>query len=77
MSTITTNRLGSAHDEAETSGWCKSTYSMSAQECVEIKAGDHGFAIRDSKAPEIGHLTLLPSGFQHLLADIKQGLLDS
>jgi hypothetical protein len=77
MSTITKSHLGSAHDEADSSGWCKSTYSMSAGECVEIKAGDHKFAIRDSKAPETGHLTLLPGCFQRLLADIKQGLLDT
>ncbi|MEU9017446.1 DUF397 domain-containing protein [Actinomadura sp. NPDC048394] len=60
--------------------WRKSSRSGSGagggQDCVEIAslAGERG--IRDSKAPEAGHLTLSPDDFAQLIHRVKRGDLD-
>lgn len=60
--------------------WRKSSRSGSGQgggqECVEVAAFGGNRGIRDSKAPEAGHLALLPESFADLLARVKRGELD-
>ncbi|MFI0406182.1 DUF397 domain-containing protein [Actinomadura sp. 3N508] len=54
--------------------WRKSSRSTggTSEQCVELAQFPNGIAIRDSKAPETGHLTLTPHAFATLLAQSKQ-----
>ncbi|GAA4323357.1 DUF397 domain-containing protein [Actinomadura luteofluorescens] len=52
--------------------WRKSTHSdETGGQCVELAALPHAVAIRDSKAPDAGHLTLTPHAFADLLTRAK------
>jgi hypothetical protein len=58
--------------------WRKSSHSdTQGNECVELAVvGTVGVGLRDSKAPEAGHLTLAPADFAGLMRRIKAGRLD-
>jgi hypothetical protein len=60
--------------------WRKSRHSgtggAGGQDCVEVAALDQGRGIRDSKAPDAGHLTLSPESFAHLITRVKRGDLN-
>ncbi|MEU8117706.1 DUF397 domain-containing protein [Spirillospora sp. NPDC049024] len=60
--------------------WRKSrrsgTGGAGGQECVEVAALAEGRGIRDSKAPDTGHLTLSPASFAQLVIRVKRGDLD-
>ncbi|WP_433143440.1 DUF397 domain-containing protein [Actinomadura nitritigenes] len=60
--------------------WRKSTRSgtggAGGEECIEVAALVAGRAIRDSKAPEAGHLTLSPGTFAQLIDRVKRGDLN-
>ncbi|MFC4533500.1 DUF397 domain-containing protein [Sphaerisporangium dianthi] len=52
--------------------WRKSSYSSAnGGECVEIAMLPHGVAIRDSKDPAKGHLTVSAEAFGAFLAAIQ------
>ncbi|RKS77112.1 uncharacterized protein DUF397 [Actinomadura pelletieri DSM 43383] len=55
--------------------WRKSTHSSGVddQHCVELGRLASGVGVRDSKAPETGHLALTAAQFAVLLAELKQG----
>ncbi|NDU76414.1 DUF397 domain-containing protein [Actinomadura sp. DSM 109109] len=56
--------------------WRKSTHSdETGGHCVELAALTHAVAVRDSKAPDAGHLTLTPGAFADLLTRAKQDSL--
>ncbi|MEU9871677.1 DUF397 domain-containing protein [Actinomadura sp. NPDC048021] len=56
--------------------WLKSTHSdETGGQCVELAALPHAVAVRDSKAPDAGHLTLTRRAFADLLARAKQDRL--
>ncbi|MFI0406180.1 DUF397 domain-containing protein [Actinomadura sp. 3N508] len=59
--------------------WRKSSHSgtgdAGGQECVEVAKLSHAIAVRDSQAPETGHLTLTPHAFATLLAQAKRNEL--
>ncbi|WP_067793425.1 DUF397 domain-containing protein [Actinomadura formosensis] len=60
--------------------WRKSSHSGSGgiggQECVEVAGLSGGIGIRDSKAPDGGHLTLTPRAFTALIHRAKQDKLN-
>lgn len=57
--------------------WRKATRSnASGNECVEVAALTEGRGIRDSKAPEAGHLLLSPGNFARLIIRMKRGELN-
>ncbi|MFI0367856.1 DUF397 domain-containing protein [Actinomadura sp. 1N219] len=53
--------------------WRKSSYSGSGtSECVEVARIADAIGLRDSRATEVGHLTLTPRAFTALLTHIKR-----
>ncbi|RSN67286.1 DUF397 domain-containing protein [Actinomadura sp. WAC 06369] len=54
--------------------WRKSSHSGGAndQHCVELGRLTQGIGVRDSKAPEAGHLNLTVSEFAGLVNEIKR-----
>jgi hypothetical protein len=60
--------------------WRKTSHSggggTDGQECVELAHLTEGIGIRDSKAPDAGHLALPATSFTQLIQRVKQGHLD-
>lgn len=57
--------------------WRKSTRSNgSAGNCVEVALPGVGAAIRDSKNPEVTHVTVQTRGWTSFLNAVKSGRLD-
>lgn len=59
--------------------WRKSSHSGSTtiqSDCVEVARLNGAVSLRDSKAPNSGHLTLPPTTFAELIAHAKQNDLD-
>jgi hypothetical protein len=59
--------------------WRKSTHSGtggSQSDCVEVAALADNIGLRDSKAPEAGHVTLPSGTFADLVIRIKAGEMD-
>ncbi|MER6814429.1 DUF397 domain-containing protein [Spirillospora sp. NPDC000708] len=57
--------------------WRKaSRSSTTGGECVEVADLDVTIGVRDSKAPEAGHLTLSPDDFAQLIDRVKRGDLN-
>jgi hypothetical protein len=53
--------------------WRKSSYSTSGgEECVEVAFSPEVVALRDSKHPDGGQLTLTPAAFRALLAHVTR-----
>lgn len=57
----------------QTPAWRKATRSDDHGNCIELAALPNAIAVRDSKAPEAGHLSLAPVDFVGLLARLRQG----
>ncbi|TDC67841.1 DUF397 domain-containing protein [Actinomadura sp. GC306] len=53
--------------------WRKAPQSDDYGNCIELAALAGAVAIRDSKAPDVGHLILTPRAFVRLLAHVRQG----
>jgi hypothetical protein len=53
--------------------WIKSSYSGTSEHstCVEVSFGAPVTAVRDSKAPDEGHLTLPTSAWSALVATLR------
>jgi hypothetical protein len=58
--------------------WRKASRSSVDNGCVEVGTalGGRAVAIRDSKSPERGHITITPTMLRALLASVKRGELD-
>jgi uncharacterized protein DUF397 len=56
------------------SEWTKSSYSGGGehQSCVEVSLGRHVTAVRDSKTPSSGHLTLSAPAWAALLVSVSR-----
>jgi hypothetical protein len=70
----TKNRVGMT-EQAQKPLWRASSYTH-GQDCVELAVIGEGVGIRDSKAPEEGHLTINPRSLAGLVVQIKAGKLD-
>ncbi|MEU5988995.1 DUF397 domain-containing protein [Spirillospora sp. NPDC047418] len=59
-------------------GWRKSSYSgaINDEACVEVVGVGGGVAVRDSRDPEGGRLSVTGDQFGRLLRRIKAGALD-
>ncbi|KAB2339176.1 DUF397 domain-containing protein [Actinomadura rudentiformis] len=57
--------------------WRKSSHSGTTQgtDCVELARLASAVVVRDSKAPEAGHLSLPADTFADLIARVKRGEL--
>ncbi|CAM3731102.1 DUF397 domain-containing protein [Nocardiopsis rhodophaea] len=53
----------------------KSSYSATANDCVEVADLPAGAALRDSKRPDRGHLSFPLTEWRAFLADVKRDLL--
>jgi hypothetical protein len=53
--------------------WRKSSRSGAGNDCVELVVGGSGAAVRDSKAPEAGHVIVAETGRQGFLGFVKEG----
>ncbi|MFE0024776.1 DUF397 domain-containing protein [Amycolatopsis sp. NPDC059021] len=53
--------------------WLKSSYSTGGNnaECVEVAFVTPSVAVRDSKSPEAGHLTVSPSAWAGFVARVR------
>jgi hypothetical protein len=63
-------------EEVKTPQWRKAKRSEEVGACVELAGLPHSVGVRDSKAPEEGHLELNPAAFAGLVGRIKAGELD-
>ncbi|MER6810125.1 DUF397 domain-containing protein [Spirillospora sp. NPDC000708] len=59
--------------------WRKSRRSTqgTSDQCVEVADLDGNVGVRDSKAPEAGHLALTRGAFADLVTRLKQGELSA
>ena len=59
--------------------WCKASRSAANGDCVEVGTRLDGCAaaIRDSKRPNDGYLTVTPTTFGELLVNVRRGELDT
>jgi hypothetical protein len=55
--------------------WRKSSYSSGESNCVEVAAGAHGAAVRDSKSPSGPMLTFQITDFTAFLSAIRNNEL--
>ncbi|MGI8307509.1 DUF397 domain-containing protein [Saccharopolyspora hattusasensis] len=53
-------------------GWFKSTRSAAASDaCVEVRITDLSVAVRDSKVPEAGHITVSHAAWRAFLNRLR------
>lgn len=56
-----------------TTGWRKSTYSGSGNNCIEVAVSSTGVAVRDSKDPQGPRLALTREQWRSFTAAVKAG----
>ncbi|WP_243715970.1 DUF397 domain-containing protein [Actinomadura darangshiensis] len=56
--------------------WRRSSRSSGNGECVEAATLDVGIGVRDSKAPDVGHLNFAPEAWAAFLTQVKAGSYD-
>lgn len=69
--------MSSQHDPASPPvRWRKSSFSNAGNQCVEVASIADAIAIRDSKDPDGGHLTVSAAGWRAFLDGVKNGHYD-
>ncbi|MFI1578699.1 DUF397 domain-containing protein [Embleya sp. NPDC020630] len=54
------------------SGWRKSSYSgNNGGNCIEVATAHTAVPVRDSKTPDLGHLTITQASWSALLANLQ------
>ena len=51
--------------------WRKSSYSGAGKECVEVADSATGMSVRDSKQPELGHLTFASADWNAFVSSVR------
>jgi hypothetical protein len=59
-----------------TTAWRKSSYSTNNNDCVEVATDGTTWAVRDSKDPGAGYLTISAHVWQQFTERIKRGTRD-
>ncbi|MGW5880329.1 DUF397 domain-containing protein [Nocardiopsis terrae] len=49
----------------------KSSYSGASDNCVEVADVESGTLVRDSKQPELGHLSFTPAEWQPFVSSLR------
>jgi hypothetical protein len=65
-----------ATDQTAPTRWRKSSHSTAGNDCVEVASTGAACAIRDSKIPAGGHITISPQAWRKFTNQIKQGTYD-
>ncbi|GAB2489585.1 hypothetical protein HNR10_001666 [Nocardiopsis aegyptia] len=56
----------------EVAGWRKSSHSTASGECIEVADVQSGALVRDSKQPELGHLSVVSGEWSMFLTSVKR-----
>ncbi|MFV2197684.1 DUF397 domain-containing protein [Nocardiopsis sp. LOL_012] len=62
---------GAANNCVEVAGWRKSSYSGGGKECVEVAETEFRSLVRDSKRPDLGHLTFASGEWSTFVSSLK------
>ena len=62
---------GAGKECVEVAEWRKSSYRGTGKECVEVADVESGACVRDSKQPELGHLSFASAEWHPLLSSLK------
>ncbi|WP_333563785.1 DUF397 domain-containing protein [Nocardiopsis endophytica] len=64
-----------ARPVSEAPNWHKASYSNAGGNCVEVAESAGGAAVRDSKSPDLGHLSFAGHDWAALLTLLKADTL--
>lgn len=62
---------GAANNCVEVASWRKSSFSGAGKDCVEVADSASGMFVRDSKQPDLGHLTFASEGWSTFVTSLK------
>jgi hypothetical protein len=63
---------GASDNCVEVASWRKSSYSGGGKDCVEVADVESGALLRDSKRPELGHLTFASAEWSVFVTSVKK-----
>jgi hypothetical protein len=63
---------GTGKECVEVASWRTSSYSGGGKECVEVADVESGTLVRDSKQPELGHLSFVSGEWSMFLTLVKR-----
>lgn len=68
----TSSYSGGGKECVEVAGWRTSSHSKASGECVEVAGVESGALVRDSKQPELGHLSFVSGEWSMFLTSVKR-----
>nr|WP_082376027.1 DUF397 domain-containing protein [Nocardiopsis sp. NRRL B-16309] len=63
---------GAGKECVEVASWRASSYSGGGKDCVEVADVESGALVRDSKQPELGHLSFVSGEWSMFLTSVKR-----